>query len=265
MADARDRALAKLSVLETQQAELEAGERYRRWGEAILANLWTLQQGQASLEWMGETIPLDPEIAPKDTAQVYFGRYRKAGRGLEQIEELKRVAASEVAYLDQQIALAAVAVRFDDIEALRHEWERLGPSARSGNGRERFKERRPGKTRIAPIAHESGALIYVGRTASQNEEVTFGMAGPDDYWLHARGVPGAHVVIKLHPGQESAPDSVLEHAAGYAAYLSASRNDSAVEVDVCRRRDVRKLKGGGPGLVTYRNERTIRVRPLSPP
>ena len=107
----------------------------------------------------------------------------------------------------------------------------------------------------------AGNMVYIGRSGKENDQVTFTVAGPDDTWLHARGVPGSHVVIRwLRPVEEEDPDAV-ETAAALAAWYSASRDSGSVEVDVARRRHVKKIKGSGPGMVTYRNEHTVAVRP----
>jgi predicted ribosome quality control (RQC) complex YloA/Tae2 family protein len=106
-------------------------------------------------------------------------------------------------------------------------------------------------------------LIYVGRSGSENEKVTFEIAGSDDQWLHARGVPGSHVIVRRQGGADAEFDVALERGAALAAYYSSARTSGTVEVDITARRDVRKIKGGGPGMVTYRNERTIAVRPAN--
>ena len=91
--------------------------------------------------------------------------------------------------------------------------------------------------------------------------MTFTIAGPNDTWLHARGVPGSHVVIRWrNPTADDRPETI-EAAAQLAAYYSSGRGGGLAEVDVAKRRHVRKIKGAGPGMVTYRNESTIAVRP----
>jgi predicted ribosome quality control (RQC) complex YloA/Tae2 family protein len=89
--------------------------------------------------------------------------------------------------------------------------------------------------------------------------VTFTKGKPEDLWLHARGVPGAHVIVKS--GGRSVPASVIQRAAELAAYYSASRSEAHVLVDVTERRYVRKIKGGKPGMVTYRNESPVDASP----
>jgi predicted ribosome quality control (RQC) complex YloA/Tae2 family protein len=101
------------------------------------------------------------------------------------------------------------------------------------------------------------SLVLVGRSASQNEEITFKRASGDDTWLHAHGVAGAHVIIKGGRGEPE--PQVLELAARYAAYYSGLRGEPRVVVDYTRRRYVSHIAGGRPGMVTYRNELTIIV------
>jgi predicted ribosome quality control (RQC) complex YloA/Tae2 family protein len=104
-------------------------------------------------------------------------------------------------------------------------------------------------------------VIWVGRNARQNDLVTFDKGGPADLWLHARGVPGAHVIIKS--GGRTVPDDVMRRAAALAAYYSSARHEAHVLVDVTQRKYVHKVKGGKPGMVTYRNESPVEVVPAS--
>src|SRR5262249_19673615 len=97
----------------------------------------------------------------------------------------------------------------------------------------------------------------------QNEEVTFRSASPNDLWLHARGVPGAHVIVKS--AGRPVPEPVLREAAHLAAYYSQARAATSVPVDYTEQRYVRHLKGGGPGMVTYERERTLHVEPSGSP
>ncbi len=107
-----------------------------------------------------------------------------------------------------------------------------------------------------------GDRILVGRSGPQNEHLTFIQSRPDDLWLHARGVGGAHVIVQWGSGAE-ASDAAIETAARLAAYYSNARAAGGVEVDYAPRRQVRKIPGAGPGMVTYRGERSVRVPPAS--
>ena len=93
--------------------------------------------------------------------------------------------------------------------------------------------------------------------------MTFKIGQPNDYWLHVRGRTGGHVVIRMQG--DDLPPATLERAAQLAAYYSSARNDGVVEVDLARRKHVRRVKDGPPGLVRYEAERTVRVAPVGNP
>ncbi len=86
-------------------------------------------------------------------------------------------------------------------------------------------------------------------------------AAPDDLWLHVHGVPGAHVIIKS--AGRPVPDPVIQRAASLAAYYSSARSERRALVDVTQRKYVRKIKGGKPGMVTYRNETPVEAIPAA--
>jgi predicted ribosome quality control (RQC) complex YloA/Tae2 family protein len=100
-------------------------------------------------------------------------------------------------------------------------------------------------------------LILVGRNSRENEEVTFRRGAPDDLWLHAHAMPGAHVIVKSGGG--TVEDGTLWLAARLAAYYSAARGEPQVPVDYTTRRYVRPIKGGRPGMVLYTHERSVTV------
>jgi predicted ribosome quality control (RQC) complex YloA/Tae2 family protein len=104
----------------------------------------------------------------------------------------------------------------------------------------------------------SGDRILVGRSAKDNDALTFKVARGNDLWLHVRGIAGSHVIV---PGAGDSPDSrTLGDAALLAAHFSSSRGESAAEVAWTRCKYVRKAKGGAPGSVLISQERTLRVR-----
>lgn len=242
--------------LATEATRALAGEELRQSGELIFANLWQIQPGQQFLEVDGQRVKLDPRLSASENAQTYFERYRKAQSATAQIPELIEQGAIELQYLDQLATLIAQAPGFAELEALTAEWQVLQATEEPNRTR-----RSPAIRRPQPLTDEAGNLVYIGHSGSQNDLLTFEIAGPDDTWLHARGVGGSHVIIRWSkPGTAEDPRT-MEAAAALAGWYSAARESGGVEVDVAPRRYVRKLKGTGPGMVTYRNERTIRVRP----
>lgn len=258
--EAHARLRARLESLREAQAGAAEAERYRRWGELIYAYLWRIAPGQASLEAEGEVIPLDPQLSAKENAQAYFERYRKARGASEQIPALIEQTERELAYIEQLLTLIEQAERFEDLEELEAEWQAHQPG--TGQRDSQAVKRRSRERKPRPLLEIRGNQIFVGRSGKENDIVTFDIAGPDDTWLHARGVPGSHVIIRWREPAGAEDEEVIAAAAALAAYYSAARGNASVEVDVTRRRFVRKIKGAGPGMVTYRHERTIAVRPL---
>lgn len=103
--------------------------------------------------------------------------------------------------------------------------------------------------------------IYVGRNNRQNDWLVFQKAASHDLWFHARGIPGAHVLVRLpHPGAEAGPDTIQD-AAVLAAYYSQARDGSNVPVDWVPVKRVKKIPGQKPGMVRYEGHQTVRVTP----
>jgi predicted ribosome quality control (RQC) complex YloA/Tae2 family protein len=121
------------------------------------------------------------------------------------------------------------------------------------------KETTPPKGPYRRIPLGDGWEVLVGTSAAGNAAVTFDVAVADDLWLHARGVPGAHVILRTNAA--TPPDEIVERAAQVAAFHSAAQNSTSVDVDVALRRHVKKIPNAPPGLVRYANERTLRVTP----
>jgi len=256
VAAAREKAERRLVALAAESARAADAERLKTAGELIYAYLWQIEPGQVSLDVDGTSIPLDPGLTANENAQAYFERYRKAQSADAQLPALVEEGRAEIAYLDQLATLIAQAPGFSELEALAAEWaEQAAPDLASR------PKKTPAPRRPRALVDANGNSVYVGRSGNQNELVTFDIAGPDDTWLHARGVAGSHVVIRWRSPDSPETPATVEAAAALAAWYSAARESGGVEVDVALCRHVRKIKGAGPGMVTYRNERTIRVQP----
>ncbi len=262
LADARDRVQKKLESLERSLADESSLEHLRQGGELLLAYQYALEPDQRELKAQYEvdgpelTIELDPSLSPVENAKRYFEKYDKAKRSRESVPELIAAARQELDYLDQLATDLALATNWPEIGEVQ--------AALQANGYWRGKPvGRPGGGQPAPlkVTTDDGWVIWVGRNSRQNDLVTFDKGGSTDLWLHARGVPGAHVIIKA--AGRDVPQHILERAASLAAYYSGARTEGRVIVDATLRKYVRKIKGGKPGMVTYRNESTVEVAPRS--
>ena len=261
---ARGRVQQRLRSLEEQSDKAEDAERLREAGELIYAYMWMIEPGMTELVTPEDvSITLDPTLSANENAQEYFERYRKAQSAGEQIPEMAERARQQLAYLDQMRSMVGMASGYDEIEAARLEWLEYVESTPGVTRATRNRGARPAATARRPRQYRTtgGDTILVGRTGQQNDAVTFDIASPGDLWLHARELPGAHVILRSSGNDVN--EEAVEQAARLAAWYSNGRQSTTVPVDVTERRHVRKIKGGGPGMVTYRNEYTLQVRPAS--
>ena len=256
---ALSRARAKLEALRAEEERHRNREQLREWGELIYGYLWQIKPGDTELVVDGARVPLDPRLDPKTQAREHLEEYRTGQQADVQIARVRATTERDVAYLEQLHLLAQQAVAIEDIEDIEREWQARGRSVPERQG----KPRSSGKKRTRAVESVNGNDIFVGRSGAENDHVTFEIAGPDDTWLHARGVPGSHVIVRWG-GRNREDEATLLRAAEIAAWFSKSRSSGRVEVDITARRHVRKIKGSGPGLVTYQNEHTVSVRPVGP-
>jgi len=222
-------------------------------GQLVQAYQHAVQDGSSTLiiPELDMTIPLDPLLSPNENAERLFRRYRKLRDARKKLPELLKQAETEAARLSDLAAFGLLAESEADLRALQDE-------VSTEPARPLKAKARPRKKRGPARFSWSGVTALVGRNARENEEVTFHLARRDDLWLHVRERTGAHVIVQ---GGADLPDEVVAAAAALAAYFSEGRSDSAVDVDVAPVRAVRKIPGGAPGRVTYRDFRTVRVSP----
>ncbi|PTQ51753.1 MAG: Fibronectin/fibrinogen-binding protein [Brockia lithotrophica] len=273
--------------LERAVREGEEAEHEREAGELLLAYAMHVPSGAASvlLPPPGESgepreILLDPALDAAENAARYFARYRKkknaARHAAQRIEEVR---AEEEYLASLRFALLTGNGRdLDEVEEEMRAQGLLGRRASRPPGAEGTRQiaegaagrtqgtrpktaRKDGNRKPEPLPQplrlrsSAGTEIWVGRNNAQNDALTFRLADRRDVWLHARGIPGAHVVVRS-PNPDPA---TLEEAAMLAAYFSTGRDSGSVAVDVTDVRSVRKPRGARPGFVTYRNERTLHV------
>jgi predicted ribosome quality control (RQC) complex YloA/Tae2 family protein len=254
---------AKLASLQRSMTDDAEREVLRQSGELILAYQYTIHKGQAELSAHYDpdqpplSIKLDPTLTPLENAQAYFSRYNKAKRALDDVPRLIKETQAELDYVQQLATDLRHAGNWSEID------EVMGALQARGHLKGKSVRRLGGGGQSAPLRLLLGDqfVVWVGRNSRQNELVTFRRGSPEDLWLHARGVPGAHVVIKFDG--RTIPDDIIAQAASLAAYYSASRGEGSVLVDVTRVKYVKKIKGAAPGMVTYRNESPRSAAPRS--
>ena len=262
IAAARARLERRRKAVQSSMSRVAHAQQWREWGDWVLTYAHSVAPRQNELvieTGDGEVliIPLDPVKTAVENAQVYFSRYRKAQRAAEdgpaRLEEVT-LSLQDLEQIETDLDLAANRPEIEEVRAVLVEAGYLR--------RKQGKRARGPRSRPLSLTSPDGLSILVGRNSRQNDDVTFQRAKGDDWWFHARGVPGAHVIVRAQ-GQPL-PLDTIRFAAELAAYYSRSRGEAEVAVDYTRRRQVRRIRGAAPGLVAYAGEQTIRVTPRGP-
>jgi len=251
----------KKRLLSHRQAELAAtaqADTWRRWGELIVANLHALDVNAAgeievtdyySADQPRVRVPLVSSRGPQASAEEYFARYRKARRAAARLPGLVEAARKDVERLEAELERLEKVADVTELSAMA---EQFGVTKKPPP---KHEEGRPSVGRaVAP----SGHVVLFGRTAEENDEIVR-IARPSDIWLHARGVRGAHVLIRTDGAPESVPRETLLWAARLAGKMSDYRRDGVADVDHTLARYVRKPRGSPPGFVTYTHQKTLRL------
>lgn len=253
-----ERCEKKLALQEEELASAARMEEYRLMGELINANLWQLHKGQSQAELpnfydengASLTVPLDIQLTPVQNAQRYFKRYQKARSARETAAEQKVKTLKELDYLEGMLLDVGKCVGESELEEIRQELVRTGYVKKNTNRRQ---QRALPKSRPYRYLSSDGIAIEVGKNSAQNDRLTSG-ARPNETWLHAKDMPGSHVVIHT---EGAVPDQTLLEAASLAAWYSKGQRSSSVPVDYTLRRHVKKPGGAAPGFVIYTNQRTL--------
>lgn len=256
-----------LKSIDRTIAESERADSYRQRGELILAGLNQIEKGAASVTLVNYFDPDMPEVeiefdeklTPQQNAERYFRRYRKARDAAATARARRQNVLREITLLTAAREEAESAATIDGLKDLRAKL--VGQDLlRQEVDQEKQAEEFAGH-RIRRTVTSQGWEILHGETSDANDYLTQRVARPNDVWLHARAITGAHVVVRTAGHSGAVPKDVLLQAALIAARNSDAKHSSLVPVDYTLRKYVRKPRGSAPGFVTYRNERTIDVRP----
>ncbi|MBR0398045.1 MAG: NFACT family protein [Eubacterium sp.] len=259
-----ERASKKLSLQQKQMQDTEKRETFRIYGELLNTYGYSAEEGARSLDalnyYTGETItiPLDPQLSAGENAKHYFARYTKLKRTAADLECRLVQTREEVSHLESIRTSLDLAETEADLQQIRDELETYGYVRRKHTGGKQSKK----KTAAAPVLHyrtRTGYDIYVGKNNYQNEQVSFQIASGNDWWFHAKNMPGSHVIVKS--GGRELPDSVFEDAGRLAAWYSKGRQAPKVEIDYTERKNLRKPGGAKPGFVVYYTNYSLMAPP----
>lgn len=247
---ALERNVKKYDLQRKQLKDTEKRDKYRVWGELLNTYGYSAAPGAKSLEaenyYTGEmtVIPLDPQLSATENAKKYFEKYNKLKRTNEALTELTREVHAEIEHLESIGNALDIALKEEDLVQIKEELIESGYIRRKGGSKKVKITSRP-----FHYISSDGFSIYVGKNNLQNEELTFKFAVGNDWWFHAKGRPGSHVIVRTEG--RKLPDASFEEAARLAAYYSTGRGQEKVEIDYIEKKHVKKVAGAKPGFVIY--------------
>lgn len=263
VSNALSRAQNKYAAFQEAIAQTGQYEEARVNGELTLANLHLFRPGASELivdDYFADppakrVIPLDSALSAQENAKKFFKQYRKGKLGKAYAESQVEGLAQEIAYLEGQLENIEKCDTLYELYEIKDELIRekyLRP--------EKARAQKPGNKSSAPMRFVSsdGIAVLIGKNNRQNDALTLQTARSDNFWLHAKNIPGSHVIIDF---EGEPPEQTLKEAAALAAYYSQARLSSGVPVDYTPRKFVKKPSGARPGMVVYSTNRTLYVTP----
>lgn len=255
--------------LELQRAELndcEKGVEYKKWGDLITANIWRLSRGQTSAEFedyenMHEdgsfdtvVVELDSRLSPAANAQRYYKRYNKSKNAKIELTRQIELGERELEYVYSVFDSLTHAETPTDLSEIREELYRSGYASKMKS----YSAHKSHVPVIMQFETPDGMRVLCGKNNVQNEHVTHKLAEKQDYWFHAKGTAGSHVVL-VTEGREPT-DLDFTTAAEIAAFYSKAEG-SNIGVDYTLAKNVKKPSGAKPGFVIYHTNWTAYVTP----
>ena len=239
-------------------------DEHKRAGDLLLANIASARRvgNRVSLtDYYAEGAPvieieIDENLTLPEAASASFSRYTKAKRAVEEIGARLVQLENELEKLEIKLVKLEKVIANRDAAALAEfEGKKASPAAVSK--KQKASLTLPGMRRYQS---SDGYEVLVGRTARDNDQLTFRVARPNDLWLHAGDYPGSHVIVR-NSSRSDIPHRTIIEAAQLAAKFSQARKDSKVDIHYTRRKYLTKPKGSAPGLVHMSNFKTITVEP----
>ncbi|MCF0146365.1 MAG: fibronectin/fibrinogen-binding protein, partial [Eubacterium sp.] len=259
---ALERQVRTLSLQEKQMKDTEKKDICRLYGELLYTWGYSIPAGekQAELDNYHDgtriTVPLDPQLSAASNAEKYYARYTKLKRTAEALHVRMNETRTALSYLETVLQSLESASDEGDLSQIRQE---LIDSGYIRKTKQNQKKRIPSGEPLH-FRSSDGFEIWVGKNNYQNEEVSFRIASGEDWWFHAKKIPGSHVILKS-AGRE-VPDRAFEEAASLAAYYSKGKLAPKVEIDYTLRKNLRKPSGAQPGFVVYYTNYSMMAEPV---
>ena len=260
---ALERNRKKLILQEKQMKDTQKKDKYKVYGELINTYGYGLPEGSRSFQALNYytneeiTIPLDPTLTPQENSKKYFERYGKLKRTEEALTGQIADTQSEIEHLESISNALDIALEESDLSQIKDELTEYGYIKKHYSGKKGAKMQ--AKSKPFHYLSSDGYDIYVGKNNYQNDELTFKLATGNDWWFHAKKMPGSHVVVKTKDG--TLPDRTFEEAGNLAAYYSKGKTAPKVEIDYLQKKNVKKPAGAKPGFVVYYTNYSLMASP----
>lgn len=259
---ALERASKKYDLQEKQLQDADKKDIYRVYGDLLNTYGYSLKGGESSFTTENFyddnkeiTIPLDKNESAKENAKKYYDKYAKLSRTTKALSEEIVNTKNDIEHLLSIQTALDVSSDDESLSQIRQELVDFGYI-------KKHSSRKQKKSTSHPYHYIStdGYDIYVGKNNYQNEELTFKVATGNDWWFHAKGIPGSHVILKSN-NEEDLPDRVYEEAAALAAFYSKAKDSEKVEVDYIQKKNIKKVAGAAPGFVIYHSNWSMVATP----
>ncbi|AYA99758.1 Rqc2 family fibronectin-binding protein [Lachnoanaerobaculum umeaense] len=259
---ALERASKKYDLQEKQLQDADKKDIYRIYGDLLNTYGYSLKGGESSFttenfydENKEITIPLDKNKTAKENAKKYYDKYAKLSRTTKALSEEILNTKNDIEHLLSIQTALEVSSDDESLSQIRQELVDFGYIKKHSSVKQK-------KSTSHPYHYIStdGYDIYVGKNNYQNEELTFKVATGNDWWFHAKGIPGSHVILKSN-NEEELPDRVYEEAAALAAFYSKAKDSEKVEVDYIQKKNIKKVAGAAPGFVIYHSNWSMIATP----
>lgn len=254
------------SLQRKEQKLLENLKECEQWthiqheGDLIKSHFASIKKGSSLIhvhDWITNQpyeLTLDPTKTPQEEMAARYKRAKKLQAGKIPLSHHLTETRNEIQTFEE------LRQKLDKIKVIEElsKFKQLLPSSLQPHNRELSKPPLP-----LPIYKEyqsiTGVKIWVGKNAKANEKLTFQLANGRDWWLHIRGCPGSHVIIRMNKDQE--PDSeTLKDAFQLALYYSKARTQGEGEICFTQRKYVSRLGQKKTGLVQISKHQTTWIR-----
>lgn len=264
VSNAMERTRKKYDLQMKQLKDTDKRDKYKVYGELITAYGYNVEEGSKQMTALNYytneevTIPLDPTITPIENAKKYFDKYSKLKRTYEALTKFTEETKEELEHLESISASLDIALQEEDLIQLKEELMEYGYMKRKFLSKKDAKKQKNTSKPFHYISSD-GFHMYVGKNNFQNDELTFKFAVGNDWWFHAKGMAGSHVIVKTNG--EELPDRTFEEAGKLAAYYSKARELTKAEIDYTEKKNVKKPNGGKPGFVVYYTNYSLIIEP----